>query len=204
MTYQLPILYTVWPVDKPLPEDLEYVVDHEIFKSYPDLTTSSVMTSVGPYPIRFATYDNVLQEYVPLYFQFFDRIFCLLHRLVFRVGVLQVSWLDTSRWKSANCRNGKAGLDKSRPIWLNGEYSPLFIDLTDDYNQLADDVYYPDDEIKNVPASVIWSIVSTSESWTVYRWKLQSYVGTGAGKYYTSTEFNNWIENFDEWLDYFY
>lgn len=30
-TVQLPILYTVWPVDKPLPNDLEYVIDYEIF-----------------------------------------------------------------------------------------------------------------------------------------------------------------------------
>ncbi len=30
-TFQLPILYTVWPVEKPLPEDLEFVVDYEIF-----------------------------------------------------------------------------------------------------------------------------------------------------------------------------
>lgn len=31
VTYQLPVLYAVWPVDKPLPTDLEYVVDYEVF-----------------------------------------------------------------------------------------------------------------------------------------------------------------------------
>ena len=30
-THQLPILYTVWPVEKPLPDDLEYKVDYEVF-----------------------------------------------------------------------------------------------------------------------------------------------------------------------------
>jgi hypothetical protein len=30
-TFQLPILYTVWPAGKPLPDDLEYVVDYNVF-----------------------------------------------------------------------------------------------------------------------------------------------------------------------------
>ncbi len=34
VTYQLPILYTVWPITKPIPDDLEYVVDYEIFLPY--------------------------------------------------------------------------------------------------------------------------------------------------------------------------
>jgi hypothetical protein len=31
VTYQLPILYTVWPASKPLPADLEYVMDYPVY-----------------------------------------------------------------------------------------------------------------------------------------------------------------------------
>ena len=34
VTYQLPILYTVWPVSKSLPDDLEYVIDYDVFLPY--------------------------------------------------------------------------------------------------------------------------------------------------------------------------
>jgi hypothetical protein len=76
-------------------------------------------------------------------------------------------------------------------------YSPLFIDLTDTYNQKRTSTsIYPNDGIQGVPASVIWNIVSTSTTWAQCRAKLQSYVGT----YYTSTAFNNWIADFDYWF----
>jgi hypothetical protein len=76
-------------------------------------------------------------------------------------------------------------------------YSPLFVDLTDTYNQkTASYVPYPNDEIQGVPASVIWNIISTSTTWAQCRSKLQSYVGT----YYTTTQFNNWIADFDYWF----
>lgn len=76
-------------------------------------------------------------------------------------------------------------------------YSPLFIDLSDGYNQRTA-LYHsrPNDDLEGVPASVVWNIVSTSTTWAQCRSKLQSYVGT----YYTTTEFNNWIVDFDYWF----
>jgi hypothetical protein len=76
-----------------------------------------------------------------------------------------------------------------------GWYSPLFIDLTDNYNQQQAYVVRPNDNISNIPPSVIWNIINTCQTWTQCRPKLQSYVGT----YYTATEFSNWIRTFDLW-----
>ena len=42
-TFQLPILYTVWPVSKPLPADLEYVLDYEIFLPHAASKTSKAL-----------------------------------------------------------------------------------------------------------------------------------------------------------------
>ncbi len=77
-------------------------------------------------------------------------------------------------------------------------YSPLFIDLTDIYNQKTTTTsVYPNDAIQGVPASKIWDIVSVGTTWPLCRSGLQSMVGT----YYTSTAFNNWIIQFDNWFN---
>ncbi len=40
-TYTMPILYTVWPCDKPLPEAYDYIIDYEVFiPQYNDGTKS--------------------------------------------------------------------------------------------------------------------------------------------------------------------
>ncbi len=57
-TFQLPILYAVWPVDKPLPASIEYVIDYEVFlpraaaraKSTEAMTileTEAIMSALG-------------------------------------------------------------------------------------------------------------------------------------------------------------
>ncbi len=94
----------------------------------------------------------------------------------------------------------------SRQNWLRthrmntndlGEYTPLFVDLVDNYNQRAYlSPVAPNDGISGVPASVIWSIITTSPTWAQCRAKLQSYVGT----YYSTSEFNNWVADFDFWF----
>jgi hypothetical protein len=82
-----------------------------------------------------------------------------------------------------------------------GEYTPLFVDLADNYNQTT---YWssatPNDAIDGVPASVIWNVISTSRTWDQCRDKLEEYIGTGVGKYYTATEFQTWIEDFEFWF----
>lgn len=76
-------------------------------------------------------------------------------------------------------------------------YSPLFVDLTDSYNQKTiTSPSLPDDGLEGVPPSVVWNIVSTSTTWVQCKSKLQSYVGI----YYTASAFNNWIGDFDYWV----
>jgi hypothetical protein len=116
-----------------------------------------------------------------------------------------IGWIRPS--DSSYRQNGNITRD-SRQDWVRiipkgnlGEYTPLFIDLTDNYNQRT---YYfsdvPNDTIDSVPASVIWNIISTSTTWVQCRNKLEGYIGTGVGKYYTATEFENWIEDFEFWF----
>lgn len=75
-------------------------------------------------------------------------------------------------------------------------YSPLFIDLTDDYNQYDLDTLNPDDEITGVPASVIWDIITNTTTWEECKSQLRSYIGT----YYTQAELNNNIFQFEVWF----
>lgn len=44
-TYILPILYAVWPIDKPLPDDIEHEVDYEVF--LPDYEAAETRVSTG-------------------------------------------------------------------------------------------------------------------------------------------------------------
>ena len=68
-------------------------------------------------------------------------------------------------------------------------YTPLFIDLVDDYNQF---IYYgrvnpeihPDDEIKNFPAKEIESIVFSSKSFSDVKTKLLNYATSHPGNAY--------------------
>ncbi|MDR1671218.1 MAG: hypothetical protein LBR57_01720 [Alistipes sp.] len=75
-------------------------------------------------------------------------------------------------------------------------YSPLFVDLTDNYNQF-DDYNGPNDNIKDVPATAVWNLALTCNTWAQYRAKLESYIGT----YYTDTQFNDWITDFDYYCE---
>lgn len=75
-------------------------------------------------------------------------------------------------------------------------YSPLFVDLIDDYNQGAALSYYPNDAIKNVPHSVMKQIAKEATTWAECRAIFQKYVG----RYYTSTEFNTYISAYDYWF----
>ncbi|MDR2912331.1 MAG: hypothetical protein LBV38_03395 [Alistipes sp.] len=84
-------------------------------------------------------------------------------------------------------------------------YTPILVDLTDDMNQIGYYGYfnpldYPNDNFKNVPATAVWSIITGSQNWTSFKLKLQSYAGTGAGKYYTLAQYYEWIGTFEQWL----
>ncbi len=91
--------------------------------------------------------------------------------------------------------------DKTSPSY----YTPLFVDLTDNMNQIAYYGYfypqnYPNDHIMNIPPSVIWNIITNNTSWAQFRDELEGYAGTGSGKYYTVAQFDAWIAAFDDWL----
>jgi hypothetical protein len=87
VTYQLPVLYTVWPVDKPLPDDLEYEMDYEVFlpRSTANTTSAGVLAALESEALTLAsgvqrvvqyyawpiegtitTYDNTLGYNVPM------------------------------------------------------------------------------------------------------------------------------------------
>jgi hypothetical protein len=74
-------------------------------------------------------------------------------------------------------------------------YSPLFIDLTDDLNQRGG-ALAPNDDIENVPPSVIWDVIKACQTWPQCRDIMENYVGT----YYTSTEFDNYIYIYALWV----
>ncbi len=121
-----------------------------------------------------------------------------------------IGWYLTHEYYKLQGRTAAPGEDltdngmygNARQEWdkySSNNYTPLFVDLTDNYNQCA--VSYPDrpnDNITNVPASVIWSTITTINSWTQCRSKLQGYSGTGTGKHYTTAQFAEWIDAFDD------
>jgi hypothetical protein len=94
--------------------------------------------------------------------------------------------------------NGSYTTPWGRKVY-NGWYSPLFVDLTDDFNQKESHAgwTYPDDQIKGVPASTIWSIITTSTDYWTARGKILNLVNSDN----TLAEFNEWIQDFDEWAN---
>jgi hypothetical protein len=78
---------------------------------------------------------------------------------------------------------------------VTSSYFPLFIDLTDNYNQWSSsDPDLLKDNIKGVTAAQIWNIITTSNDWTQCRDKIENLVGT-------SVDFDDWIGKFDYWFD---
>lgn len=83
-------------------------------------------------------------------------------------------------------------------IFPRNEQEQWHIEMMDDsYNQGANNnVGYPNDNIQNVQPSSIWNIIATSTTWAQCRSKIVSLAGT-------STDFNDWIDDFDTWADTF-
>ncbi|MDR2913052.1 MAG: hypothetical protein LBV38_07200 [Alistipes sp.] len=88
--------------------------------------------------------------------------------------------------KDTNYYNGRTN---------TGWYSPLFVDLVDNYNQRENGAYWPKDAIKNMSPQAISYAACYSSTWAECKIKLQSYIGT----YYDSAEFEDLIEDFDNW-----
>ncbi len=75
------------------------------------------------------------------------------------------------------------------PNISNPEYSPLFIDLVDTYNQNNSSSSYLKDNISGVPASVINQIISSCNNFAACKSVLESYIG----QYYTSAYYYTYI-----------
>lgn len=56
---QLPIMYAIWPIERELPQNIEYTID-----SF--LTMGGTPIENTRYPLRLQTYDSLLGAYVPL------------------------------------------------------------------------------------------------------------------------------------------
>ena len=83
--------------------------------------------------------------------------------------------------------------DQNRQDWSPNtldhyDYSPLFVDLTDDYNQTA-----INDPISGVPVSVINNMIACASNVAACKTYLTSYVGT----YYTATELNSYFAQYE-------
>ncbi len=94
---------------------------------------------------------------------------------------------------------------QARQIWrktdigTNAPYSPLFVDLIDDFNQYA--YYGPSanlvqDLMSGVPHSVINRVACQGWEWAKCKSILQEYVGT----YYNAVDFNYYIGHYDYWF----
>jgi hypothetical protein len=95
---------------------------------------------------------------------------------------------ENQTWTRNSNSTSVIGLSVSNSGW----YSPLYIDMTDDYNQGASNTSRPNDNITGVSASAIWNIISTSSDyWTQVRPKIVNLVGT-------QPNFSEWIDNFDD------
>ncbi len=74
----------------------------------------------------------------------------------------------------------------------DGYYSPLFVDLTDNYNQKTSPTSSrPNDNLSGVPPQIIWYFISTSSNYSQVRQKIVAQVGR-------HPDFDEWIQNFDD------
>lgn len=87
---------------------------------------------------------------------------------------------------------------QGRQNWqkTDNQYTPLFVDLIDDYNQGNASNSYPYDRITNVPHSLMREIAQEDYDWNECRSRLVRNIG----RYYTETEFNAFISDFDYWF----
>jgi hypothetical protein len=80
-------------------------------------------------------------------------------------------------------------------------YTPFYVDLYDNYNQSTTNSDLLNDQIKEVPISVLLSIYISSGDWSQLKLNLQKYVGTGSGKYFTQAQLDLLLDYFDEWFE---
>lgn len=77
-------------------------------------------------------------------------------------------------------------------------YSPLFVDLVDEYDQSGNSIFsvFCTDVIKNVPHEIISRIATESKEWKTCRNILEEYIGT----YYNRTDLDNLLRYYDAYF----
>lgn len=88
---------------------------------------------------------------------------------------------------------------QDRQGWVNindNYYSPLFVDLQDNYNQSDSNSSKNYDIIKNVPYFIIKEVVANCTNWNSVKAKLRE----KAGPYYSLSEINDFFIPYDYWF----
>lgn len=128
-------------------------------------------------------------------------------QLLAESGASFVGWfLGEAYYKSLRWSPSSAAQDitgQARQSWTkyDTKYSPLFVDLSDNYNQRTNYLSVPTDDLYGLPLALIWSALIESKNWTQCRQILQSYVNIfHPGSSYTSPELNAYIADYDYWF----
>lgn len=129
------------------------------------------------------------------------------HDLIQESFASYVGWLLGNKFYTDKGYTGNLEVigHQSRQTWCktdsanedNGLYSPLFVDLVDDYNQGALSSALPIDLIKDFPNSIIMTIVEDDYNWSMVKSRLNSY----AGIYYMAGDLNTYLSNYDYWFN---
>lgn len=83
---------------------------------------------------------------------------------------------------------------QGRQYWLetttnNNYYSPFFVDLNDRFNQSTDGIVYIDEDIEDVPHSVLDQMGKSCGTMS----ECAAYLRSLAGSYYTLEEINHYL-----------
>lgn len=113
-----------------------------------------------------------------------------------------VGWYLGKRYYSTLGYTDKDHNPQGRQDWTKtqekyADYSPLFVDLVDEYDQSLVDYRYNKDEIKNIPASVIDRLARECTTWWEYERVLTEY----AGVYFSAEEMNDYLAPYRYFLN---
>lgn len=134
--------------------------------------------------------------------------FISVHNLLIESYSSYVGWYLVSKYyidkKYETYYGEDISVHNSRKNWYKnlspddgGHYSPLFVDLVDDYNQNSNKTnIYNYDVIHGVPNLVITKVAKEATTWASCKNILRSFVG----QYYTSEELEEYFEPYDYWF----
>lgn len=89
----------------------------------------------------------------------------------------------------------------SYQFWVktgSSEYSPLFTDLFDDYNQNEDNDNRNIDTINGFSHTIVQTIAEDCSSWSGVKNILDNYIGV----FYTQSQYNDFIDPYDYWFSH--